>query len=377
VETQAPDVALAKLSVREAEAQRVGAGVLFPSNPRLQADLRPPVTGGTLHDLGYSANLEMSFDVGGAPRARVREASQNVAVAGASLALTRFDVRAACWRAYVQARIAETRIEETKSLVAIGERILNASKQRAAVGAAGDIEELLATADLGQWKASIEAAQRQRDEHLAALRELLDLPHEQAVTLTTVLPEPPEPPAAEALVARALDTRPELAVVRARLSLLDARRARLERERFPKMGAYVGVDAAPVSPIFGVVGLSVELPVFQRNQGPRAAVDAAEATELLRKELQARQIAREVASLTSSYASKRRELATLTSTTLTASIQTLDLVERGWLAGRFDVFRVASAARDVARVRSAHLDALEATWLARIALQRATGGSSL
>jgi outer membrane protein TolC len=57
-----------------------------------------------------------------------------------------------------------------------------------------------------------------------------------------------------------------------------------------------------------------------------------------------------------------------------AAERTLELVEQGWLAGRFDVFRVATAARDLVRVRAARLDALEMAWRARIALDRAAGG---
>ena len=376
-EQRAPDIVLAGYAVREAQAQRVGAGVLFPVNPRLQADARPPITGGTLHDIGYSANLEMYFDVGGAPRARVREAERAGEVATADLSLERLRGRVAAWTAYLQVRVAETRIEETKALVAIGERILRASRQRGAAGASGDIEETLATADLGQLRAAIESAGRQREEHVATLRELLDLPPTQAVVLTTPLEEPPAPPQAEALVARAIETRPELAQIRARVAFLDARHDRLKSERFPRLGAYMGVDAAPVSPIFGVLGISVELPVFQRNQGPRAVVEAARATEMERQELQARRILREVMAIHAAYESRRSELKLISVTSVPAAERTLELVEQGWLAGRFDVFRVATAARDVARLRASRLDALEAAWVARIALDRAAGGVTL
>lgn len=373
-EQRAPDVVLAGHAIREAKAQRVGAGVVFPVNPRVSADARPPITGGTLHDIGYSANLEMFFDVGGAPSARVREADRAGDLATADYSLERLRGRMAAWSAYLQVRVAETRIEETRSLVAIGERILRASRQRGAAGATGDIEETLATADLGQLRAAIESAGRQREEHVATLRELLDLPPTQAVLLTTPLEEPPAPPEKDALVARAIESRPELAQIRARLALLDARHDRLDKERFPRLGAYVGVDAAPVSPIFGVLGLSVELPLFQRNQGPRAVVEAARATEMERQELQARRILREVMAIHAAYESRRNELKLISTTAVPAAERTLELVEQGWLAGRFDVFRVATAARDVARVRASRLDALEAAWLARIALDRAAGG---
>ncbi len=373
-EQRAPDIVLAGSAVREAKALRVGAGVVFPVNPRLSGDVRPPVTGGTIGDLGYAANLEVFFDAGGAPGARKREAERAGDVAMANLALEQLRGRIAAWVAYLQVRIADTRIEETKALVGIGERILRASKQRGAAGASGDIEETLATSDLGQLRAAIESATRQREEHLATLRDLLDLPMDQQLVLTTALDEPPPPPEADALVARAVQKRPELAQIKARVALLDARYERLGRERFPRLGAYVGVDAAPVSPIFGLVGLSVELPVFQRNQGARAVVDAERATERTRQELQARRILREVVAIRTAYESRRSELQLLSTTVVPPAERTLELVEQGWLAGRFDVFRVATAARDVARARASRLDALEAAWLARIALDRAAGG---
>jgi cobalt-zinc-cadmium efflux system outer membrane protein len=373
-EERAPDVVLAGYALREVKAQRIGAGILFPVNPRIQADARPLVTSGTLQDTGYAAALELYFDPGGAPRARVREAERASDVATADLSLERLRGRIAAWTAYLQVRVAETRIEETKALLTIGERILRASEQRGAAGASGDIEETLATTDLGLLRAAIASAGRQREEHLATLRDLLDLPATQEIVLTTPLDEPPAPPDKEAIVARALTSRPELAQIRARLAFLDARYERLGRERAPRLGAYMGVDAAPVSPVFGFLGLSIELPVFQRNQGPRAVVDVARATEAERQELQARRILREVAAIYTAYESRRTELTLIAGTAVPAAERTLELVEQGWLAGRFDVFRVATAARDVARVRASRLDALEAAWLSRIALDRAAGG---
>lgn len=368
-----PDVVLAGRAVEEARALRVGAGVLMPSNPRLAVDARPLFTGGPAGQLGYAATLEMLFDIGGAPNARVREAERAGEMATADLSLERLRGRIAAWIAYLQVRIAEMRIEETKSLVGIAERIQRASKQRGAMGAAGDIEETLATADLGQLRAAIEAASRERDEHIATLRDVLDLASTQAVVLTTPLEEPPPPPDREPLLRRAIESRPELAQIRARLAYLDARYDRLGKERFPKIGGYVGVDASPANPMFGILGLSIELPVAQRNSGPRALTEATRATETERQELQARRILREVSALHAAYESRRAELKLIETTSVPAAERTLELVEIGWLAGRFDMFRVATAARDVARVRSARLDALQGAWLARIALDRAAG----
>lgn len=373
-EAQSPRVLLAKRAVREARARGVGAGIVLPSNPRLSGDARPPITGGTLHDLGYAAQLEVPLDVGGARHTRVREAERGTEVATADLAVERREARGEAWVAYLRAEAAEVRVDENVALVRIGERILNAARQRAAQGATGDIDQTMATSELAELAAQVEAARRQREEHLAALREALDLPPGQRITLTSALGEPPPAPEEPALVARALAVRPELAATRSRMAWLGATDERLARETFPKMGVYLGVDAAPVSPIFGLVGVSVELPIAQRNQGPRAQVEEARRGQSERLDLQARQIAREVATARTAYESRRSELKVLTDTAQPAAERTLELVEIGWLAGRFDIFRVTTAARDVARVRGLRLDALEAAWIARAALDRAVGG---
>lgn len=375
-ESRAPEVVLAGHATREAAARRVGAGVIMPTNPRIQADLRPPITGGTIGDVGYSAILEAPFEVFGAPGARVREAERYADLSRAELALERNRARVGAWTAYVKSQVAERRIEALRVSAEIAKRIVDASTQRADLGASGDIEQSLATSDAAQIDAQIVDTIRERDIHLMELRDLLDFEADQPVELTTPLRDPEPAVAVDALIARALAARPELGVTQRRIDLLDATEERLRKETFPRVGVYAGVDAAPVSPIFGMVGLSVELPFAQRNAGPRAVVRAARDGETERLDLIRRRIAREVTATLASYDARRAELEALTTRALPTAQRTLELVETGWRSGRFDIFRVATAARDVARVRSLRLDALEAAWLERISLERVTGASA-
>jgi cobalt-zinc-cadmium efflux system outer membrane protein len=371
----APEAVIARLSIREAEARRVAAGLRFPSNPRLSTEARPPFTGGSLHDIGYGATLEVPFDVGGAPPARLREADRGVDLAQAERVVARRRARTEAWAAYVRAEAARTRVAETDELVAIAERILRASKERAGSGASGDIDPSAAESEVAVLEATRESSIRQREASDAALRGALDLPAASTLQLTTPLADPPPAPDEGALVAKALSHRPELARLRARLAWYAAIDERLDKETFPRLGVYFGVDAAPVSPIFGAVGISVELPVAQRNQGPRAVIEEARVTEATRLDQQLRIVAREVGAARTAYEARRRELGVLQTRALPAAQRTLELVETGWLAGRLDIFRVTTAARDLARVRAARLDALEGAWLERVALDGAIGGA--
>ncbi|MEO6601189.1 MAG: hypothetical protein ABIQ16_15025, partial [Polyangiaceae bacterium] len=60
-----PEVTRARYALREADAKRVGAGLVVPGNPRLQVEARPLVSGGSGR-MGYSASLDLPFDLGGA-----------------------------------------------------------------------------------------------------------------------------------------------------------------------------------------------------------------------------------------------------------------------------------------------------------------------
>jgi outer membrane protein TolC len=156
--------------------------------------------------------------------------------------------------------------------------------------------------------------------------------------------------------------------------LLQATDERLEREVYPRVGLFTGVDAAPYSAMFWSVGASVELPVAQRNQGPRAVAAREIETERSRFELEQRRITREVTSARSAYEARRAELAVLADQAIPAAERNLTLIETGWRSGRFDVFRVTAASRDLVRSKGLRLDALEAAWMERIALEQAAGG---
>lgn len=346
----------------------------MPTNPRVSADARPALRTGAGTDIGYGANAEFLFEVGGAPAARREEADRYASVAESELRVNRLEARARAFSAYVRVLIAEERIRETTFAVDLASRVLAASQQRGDLGAAGDIERTLAESELGQLRASAVSAEERRQRALMDLRDALDLPAQSALSLSTKLTEPLPVATPEALARRALAARADLDAIRQRIDLLLATEKRLTREIFPRVGGYLGVDASPLSPMFGIVGVSVEIPVAQRNQGPLARAAVQREGEIDRLAIEGRRIIRDVYASFSAYEARREELRRLTDDALPSAQRTVDLVEAGWRSGRFDIFRVTSAARDLARVRALRLDALEAAWMERIALDRAVGG---
>jgi outer membrane protein, heavy metal efflux system len=375
-ETRSPDVVMARHWVNQNLAREVGAGIVMPTNPRLSGDFRRAVNGRP-STLGYAATLDMMFDVGGAPGARIREARGYADLSRSELDLGRLEAKASAWSAYVRVRVSENRITGFDDALRIAERVRAASERRTELGAAGDIEGSLAVTEVGELQAGMQQAISRRDLSLMDLRQALDLPAGAHVVLTTTIEDPGPVADLPTLMVRAVKARPELAVIKKKVELLKLTDERLAKEVFPKMGAYAGVDATPDSPTLGLIGLSVELPFAQRNQGPRAVAQAELGGEQERHALEMRRIARDVAATRTAYEGRRAELKVLDQTALPAAQRTLELVEAGWRAGRFDLFRVTTAARDITRLRSRRLDAIEGAWLERIALFRAVGGQAI
>jgi outer membrane protein TolC len=360
--------------VREAEARRVGAGVVMPTNPRLSVDARPTISGGNPRDTGYGAILDLLFEPGGAPSARVREAEREAGVARADLAIERVEARYRAFAAYVRTQVAELRIAESRSALEISSRVLAAAERRLAAGAANELEQASAELDVALLRALEVGARRERDSSLMDLRDVLNLGPKVALELTSSLGDPPAVGEANRYVEAALKRHPQLAALSARGDFLSAHQTRLERELFPRVGVYGGVDAAPLSPMFGIVGLTIELPFAQRNQSQRAVAARAREGIAMRLDLEGHRLVRRVVAAYDAYEARKSELTTLVDRAIPAAARTLSLAEAGWQAGRFDLFRLLTAARDALRVRAHRIDALEAVWMSYIELERAAGG---
>jgi cobalt-zinc-cadmium efflux system outer membrane protein len=366
---------LADLQVREVDARRAGAGVLLPENPYLEVEARPAVTGGRLFgDMGYAAKLDANFELGGAPGARVNEVDRDVELATALRGVERIDARLRVVSAYAEAQLAGLRASEARRSIELAQRVLDASEKRIAAGAGAELERASAEVELARVRVSEQAALREREQALMLLRDGLDLPESVELELTSSIESPPPLPALSELLRIADKSHPDLVVIQARSRSLQATQARLSKELFPKLGVFAGVDAAPVSPIFGVLGIRGELPVAQRNQGPRAVVARALETERTRLDLQRRRITRGIRSAWEAHTRRLNEYTVLTESALPAAERSFELAEGGWRAGRFDWFRVALAARSLAELRGARIEALAAVWSARVVLARARGG---
>jgi cobalt-zinc-cadmium efflux system outer membrane protein len=375
---RSPLVRLAKKERDVVASGRVGAGVLLPANPvvgvtvghrRDDSGSRPAAAG-----VEWGARLEQAFEVGGQRGLRLQEADRRVDVAAARLALAQSETRARVRAGYIALLVAEAQSASAAERAELGTRVLAAARARVHSGAAGDVELRLAESEAGRLAHDRLEAQLAVGEAAAALRLLLDLPPAAALTLTTPLTAPA--PVAQSLAeatAAARTRRAELRVVAAERSALAATLTRLGREVIPSPALFVDVQRQQPGQLYVGGGLSFSLPAWRRNQGERAVARAEQSRVDEERAILDGEIALEVAQLYQ-MAAMRREGAALWATQIVpAANATVELVNGGWVAGKFDLFRLVQVSREAGEARRRQLEVLAAWWQATIELDRATG----
>jgi cobalt-zinc-cadmium efflux system outer membrane protein len=293
-----------------------------------------------------------------------------LAAAQAQTSFESFDARFVAWKQYVDVRATELRIAATTEAITGAERTKRASEERASAGAASDIDLVTSEAELATFVALRERAKADLELRIAELKHTLDLDPQEPVALSTDITLLPALMSDKPPTEATLKKRPEIAAIRTRIDAYAAAHQRYAREALPKIGLFVGADAAPVSPIFGQIGLALEIPVAQRNQGPRALAEAQRQTEMTKLTLELRRLRREYDARQRGYAARREQLRVLDERAIPAARRNVQLVEVGWRAGRFDIFRLTSAMRVLSQLLLERVDVLAQAWDDRIQLEK-------
>ena len=379
-EQYVPALVRAQNEAIQTDSKRVGAALLLPQNPyasflggyRQEFTSTPTATG-----FQYQFHLEQQVEIAGQRSTRIRSVEAQRAVAAANTAYARTLTRALLQVAFIQGVLAEQRVTVERNREEIGKQLLESAKIRFSLGAAGDIEVNLAQIEGGRVAAERAQAEVAREERLAELRILCGLPALQPLRLLNPSIEPPrlrtEHQAVESLGVLAEQQRTDLLAITRQREALRTERVRLIREAVPSPILSFDLQRdLPGQEFYGGT-LGLPLPLWNRNQGPLAQVSAGEVVQKNEERLLRVRIRNEVALAHRKLMLLRNQEEAFVQTVLPLAERNLDLLRRGWQAGKFDLFRVITASRELAETRLRHLDLLDDLWKASIELERAVG----
>lgn len=364
---QNPELAAAGREVGVAEGERRQADLL--PNPELSWEAED-----TRRDTRTTTiTLSQPFELGGKRGARVAVATTGQAIAQLELERQRNGLRADVVQAFHTALRAQTALELAQQSQALTERGLRVVQGRVTAGQASPVEATRAQVQLAQAQSEVRRAASQRSVAYQALARLTGSPlatfdHLQAANLS-----PGAAPTAEALLDKVEQTA-EWRLAAAQVERGEASLGSEKAQRIPNLTVSLGSQYSREDrERVNVVGLSMPLPLFDRNQGNvLVAARRADQARDLRNAVELR-LRSETRSALSQWATAMQEVQAYDRTILPSAQQAVDTATRGFEMGKFAFLDVLDAQRTLIEARGLYLDALAAATDARAQLERVYG----
>ncbi len=368
-----PDLRAATAQARAAAASVSPAGAL--DDPMLMVQFwNMPVD---LSTVPVMAQLTQPLPLGGKRSARRDAAEAQSRMAQADVATKARDIEAEVAKAYFDLFMADRALEIDSEIEHTLRAMLAAANARVAAGKSDQVDALKAEGNILKLDADRLTAAADRASASARLVGLLNREPGTSLGGTTIPGVLSSLPAEAELRQRALQSRPELASVRAAVAGSQAQLRLADAARVPDLSVFVGemhTFRMPGVADFLFAGVQVSLPIFSgsknqpRIQAAAAQIEAANETE---RSLQNR-IAAEVAQAYARVRTEARQVE-LHHQLIPLARQTVQSAIASYSAGRVDFLTVLDSERDL-QMHEMDLAIHLASYEQRVAdLERAVG----
>ncbi|EPJ2808780.1 TolC family protein [Pseudomonas putida] len=364
---QNPELAAAGREIGIAEGERRQAGLL--PNPELAWEVED-----TRRDTSTTTvTLSQPLELGGKRGARIAVAGAGQAIAQLDLERQRNGLRADVVQAFHAALRAQTALELAQQSQALTERGLRVVQGRVTAGQSSPVEATRAQVQLAQAQAEVRRARTQRSVAYQALARLTGSPLAGFDQLQAANLSPGVAPNADALLEQVEQT-VEWRLAAAQVERGDASLGSEKAQRIPNLTVSLGSQYSREDrERVNVVGLSMPLPLFDRNQGNvLAAARRADQARDLRNAVELR-LRSETRSAVSQWATAMQDVQAYDRTILPAAQQAVDTATRGFEMGKFAFLDVLDAQRTLIEARGLYLEALASATDARAQVERIYG----
>lgn len=362
-----PELAAAQWDIDIAQGGRQQAGLI--PNPVASWDVED-----TRRDSRTtSIKISQALELGGKRGARIDVASRAQDAAALTLEQRRNTLRAEVIDNYYGALLAQERLDLAQRSMTVAERGLVVANGRVTAGKASPVEATRAQVQLSEIRLELDRAQIGLTDAYRRLAASTGsaAPNFQAVA--TQNPSTPTVPSATQLLAR-LEQTTELRL--AELSILqnEASVGLEKAQRIPDLDVSIGSQYdASVRERVNLVGVSMQIPLFNRNQGNvLAATRRADQARDLRNatELRLRTETRQALDL---WQSANTEVRAFNQQILPAAQSAVDSATRGFEMGKFSFLDVLDAQRTLIAARTQYLNATAQATDAWVRIERIYG----
>jgi len=362
-----PELAAAGREIGIAEGERRQAGLV--PNPELSWEVED-----TRRDTSTTTvTLSQALELGGKRGARIAVASSGQTIAQLDLQRQRNGLRADVVQAFHTALRAQTAVELAQQSQALTARGLKVVQGRVTAGQSSPVEATRAQVQLAQAHAEVRRAETQRTVAFQALARLTGSPLAAFREVQAADLSPGAAPSAAALLAQ-LEQTAEWRLAAAQIERGDASLGSEKAQRIPDLTVSLGSQYSREDrERVNVVGLSMPLPLFDRNQGNvLAAARRADQARDLRNAVELR-LRSETRSAVSQWRTALQDVEDYDRTILPSAQQAVDTATRGFEMGKFAFLDVLDAQRTLIEARALYLEALAQATDARAQVERIYG----
>ncbi|MBT2373536.1 TolC family protein [Pseudomonas fluorescens] len=362
-----PDLAAAQWEIDIAQGGRQQAGLI--PNPVASFDAEDTRRNSRTTTLKLSQTLEL----GGKRGARIDVASRAQDAAALTLEQRRNVLRADVIEGFYGALRAQERLDLAQRSLALAERGLVVANGRVTAGKSSPVEATRAQVQLSEIRLEFSRAEMGLTDayrRLAAITGAANTDFQSVAAQAMAAPALPPP---TQLLAR-LDQTAELRLAELQIQQREAALGLEKAERIPNLDVSIGSQYdASVRERVNVVGVSMPIPLFNRNQGNvlSASRRADQARDLRNAaELRLRTDTRQALDL---WSTANSEVRSFNQVILPAAQSAVDSATRGFEMGKFNFLEVLDAQRTLIAARTQYLAALAQATDAWVRIERIYG----
>ncbi len=380
------ELTAARLDIERARARLRQAG-LRP-NPTLDFEQTTGRLTGSAGESETSVGVSVPLELGGQRRRRVEVARVELEAAEAEIADRERRLAAEVLGLYAEALSSLRELEITEGLTDLDLKTVVVVQARVNEGESAPIDLNLLRAEVERLRSRRALTEGRMQATLLRLKLLAGVPPTEALRLREELARPAlrQPPGSlEASVEVALRTRPDVRLARLTEEVAEAGLRLARAQSSPEVTAFTrytvsrgAFDDTPVGTLRDkdrllTFGVSVGIPVFNKNQGAKAEAAAAIAQARSRREFLEAVVRSEVASAYARYEAASKALLTYEQGVIQRSQDNVRVMRAAYELGQFSVTELLAEQRRLLDSQRDFTEALTEQYRALADLQAAVG----
>ena len=366
-----PDLAAAQWETGIAQGERQQAGLI--PNPEVSWEAEDT----RRNSRTTTVMINQPIELGGKRGARIEVASRAQDAAGIELERKRNVLRADVIQAFYSSSTAQQRLLLSRQSLELAERGLRVAQGRIKSGKSAPVEGTRAEVQLSEVRLELRRAERDEASAYQRLAQVMGAPLPAFVSVGDPGRSMPTVPDSSLLLNRIGETA-ELRLAKLQIDQREASLGLEKAQRIPDLTVSIGsqYDERERERV-NVVGLSMPIPLFNRNQGNVLA--AARRTDQARDLRNASELRlrTEIQTTLDQWMTANTEVASFNQTILPAAQSAVDTATRGFEMGKFNFLDVLDAQRTLISARTQYIQAIAEATDAWVRIERIFGDVAL